>query len=441
MQIAVVGSGIAGLGASWCLSAEHEVTLYESESRLGGHSRTLEVDLAGSLVNVDTGFIVYNERNYPNLTELFKTLGVATSASDMSFGVSVGGGSFEYAGRVGGLFTKPRAVFSRRAWGILFGILRFRGEAGRLEACLMPDDVSVSRYLADRGFPTPFIEDYLLPLASAVWSATRNDARAMPAATFLQFLNNHGLIRVTDRPPWRTVAGGSRTYVDHLAKKITRIHTARRVTGVARNSEGVTISDSSGAQNRYDHVVFATHADTTLHILGDNASPAERRVLSRFGYDKNEVVLHTDESVMPTSRRAWSAWNVKETINDDGSEPVAVSYWMNRLQHLETDTNVFVTLNPGDSIRPASVIDRWSTMHPQFDLDAQRAQKELPSIQGVARVWFAGAYHGHGFHEDALQSGLTVAEALGSPPPWLGQIVPRSPAAHHSMPARKGDPL
>lgn len=434
MKVAVVGSGIAGLGAAWALSASHEVTLIEAEQRAGGHSRTLDVDINGSPVSVDTGFIVYNERNYPNLTNLLSTLAVPTVESDMSFAVSLGEGSLEYAGRAVGLFASTRSVWDRRIWSILGGIIRFRSEASQLRGARVPDGVDISTYLLSRGYSNAFIDHYLMPLASAVWSATRNDARAMPAESFLQFLDNHGLIRVTDRPQWRTVGGGSRTYVDRMIKEITRVHTSRPVRSIRRSGDGVTLVDASGISEDYHHVVLATHADMSLRLLGDGASEAERQTLSRFHYQTNEVVLHTDTSAMPRRRRVWSSWNAIERADDEAGHPVSVSYWMNRLQPIQTDTDVFVTLNPGETLGSGEILDRWTTTHPQFDLSACKGQQSIPTIQGSDRVWFAGAYLGHGFHEDGLQSGLTVAAALGSPAPWHSDIVPRSPAAIHAAP-------
>ena len=434
MRIGVIGSGIAGLGAAWALSPTHDVTLIEAESRPGGHSRTLDVDIDGSAVSVDTGFIVYNERNYPNLMNLLSTLAVPTVESDMSFAVSLEDGSFEYAGRASGLFSSIGSVLDRQIWSIVGGIVRFRSEAGQLQEGHVPDDVDIHTYLLARGYPAAFIDRYLMPLASAVWSGTRNDARAMPAESFLRFLDNHGLIRVTDRPQWRTVDGGSRAYVERIVKEITRVHTSRPVRAVRRSDVGVTVVDASGAAEEYDQIVLATHADVSLRLLGEGATEAERRVLSAFEYESNEVVLHTDASAMPRSRRVWSSWNAIERADDVGRHPVSVSYWMNRLQPLPTNTDVFVTLNPGNTVRDGEVLDRWTTTHPQFDLATRNAQLAVPDIQGADGVWYAGAYLGHGFHEDGLQSGLTVASALGSPAPWHDGIVPRSPAAIHAAP-------
>lgn len=437
MRIAVVGSGIAGIGASWALSQVHDVALFEAGDRVGGHSRTLDVDIDGVTIPVDTGFIVYNERNYPNLVRFFDALGVETEESDMSFAVSSEDGAVEYGGRAGAMFSRPGAILDRRIWDVVRGINRFRSEADRLDRGLVPDDVSIAEYLAHRGYPAGFGSYYLMPLASAVWSGTRNNAEDMPARTFLGFLNNHGLIRITDRPQWRTVTGGSRAYVRRAIKEVTSVHTDRAVASVRRGGTGVDVTDVHGVSETFDHVVFATHADVTLGILGEDASDEERRILSTFRYDRNEVVLHTDVSAMPRRRRVWSSWNGIERVDDDGSRPVSVSYWMNLLQNIDSDTDVIVTLNPGGSVDPSKVLDRWVTMHPQFDVATDRAQQEIPSIQGRDRIWFAGAHLGYGFHEDGLQSGLTVAAALGSPAPWHDDVVPVSTAAVHAAPARQ----
>jgi predicted NAD/FAD-binding protein len=436
MRIAVIGSGVAGIGASWALSATHDVTLFEANERVGGHSRTLEVEVDGTLMPVDTGFIVYNERNYPNLVNFFDVLGVETEDSDMSFAVSSQDGGVEYGGRLAAMFARPSSLLDKRIWDIVRGINRFRSERDRLERGLVPDDMSIADYLESRGYPEGFGTYYLLPLASAVWSGTRNNAEDMPARTFLGFLNNHGLISLVDRPQWRTVSGGSREYVDRAIKEITRVHTERGVAGVVRTGNGVEITDVYGDTETFDHVVFATHADVTLSILGEAATDEERRILSAFRYDINEVVLHTDRAAMPRSKRVWSAWNGIERTEDDGATPVSVSYWMNRLQNIDTDTDLIVTLNPGDSVDPSTVIDRWVTMHPQFDVRTDAAQADMPSIQGADRIWFAGAHLGYGFHEDGLQSGLTVAAALGSPAPWHDDIVPASTAAIHAQPSQ-----
>lgn len=427
MRIAIVGSGISGISAAWALSADHHVTLYEAADRFGGHSRTLDVEVGGREVSVDTGFIVFNRPNYPHLTSFFETLGIETYESDMSLSVSTFDRTLEYAGRASGMFPTVASVADRRRWNIVRGIRAFGSEQVRLGNGSIPHDISVGDYLEGRGYPLDFVELYLLPLASAVWSGTRNNVAQMSARTFLAFLDNHGLLSLKDRPQWRSVSGGARAYVERAVKEVTSPHVGRGVVSVRRTDGAVDVTDRFGTAESYDHIVFATHADTTLSILGDDASPTERENLAAFSYDRNEVVAHTDRSAMPSRRRVWSAWNAVQRTDDDGSQPVSVTYWMNRLQRLDTDTDIFVTLNPGLSLDPATVIDRWVTMHPQFSAATGRAQRGLNSIQGSNNTWFAGAHLGHGFHEDGIRSGMLVASALGSPPPW-GSATDRAAA-------------
>jgi predicted NAD/FAD-binding protein len=418
MRIAVIGSGIAGISSAWALSANNHVTLYESSDRFGGHSRTIDVETESSDVAVDTGFIVYNEPNYPNLTAFFDVLGVDTYDSEMSFAVSTDDRQLEYAGRASGMFPSLGSFAEMRRWNIVRGIRQFRSEQTMLENGSIPADITVGDYLTARLYPSDFLDLYLLPLASAVWSGTRNNVANMPAKTFLTFLDNHGLLSLRRRPQWRTVSGGSRSYVDRAVKEITAAHTGRAVAQVVRADSGILVTDRLGVTESYDHVVFATHADVALAILGSGATEAETGYLSAFDYDRNEVVLHTDASAMPSNRRVWSAWNAVQRGEDDGSTPVSVSYWMNRLQSLDTTTDLFVTLNPGGSLDDARVLDRWITSHPQFSIQSEAAQKEIAGIQGLNNTWFAGAHLGHGFHEDGIRSGVAVAAALGSPPPW-----------------------
>lgn len=432
MRIAVVGAGVTGLGAAWALSRRHEVTLYESGRDLGGHARTIDVEMGGRSVPVDTGFIVYNERNYPNLTALFDHLEVATEPSDMSFSAASVDGTFEYAGRISGLFAQKKNLVRPEMWEILRGMLRFRGEKRRLQQGAIDPSVSLAAYLLRRGYPEAFGSRYLLPLAAAVWSGAVDDVGAMPMGTFLRFLDNHGLVSLDDRPSWRTVSGGSREYVGRVAEPIKEILTSRPVRHVARRPDGVVIRDAADEIRRFDHVVMASHADVSLRLLGDGASWAERDVLSAFHYADNRAVVHRDVSLMPRRRSVWSSWNSLVGIGSD--RPVGVTYWMNRLQNLDPRFPVFVSLNP--VVEPDSdlVLDSVQYQHPQFDAVSARAQVRLGEIQGADRVWFCGAYAGHGFHEDGLQAGLTVAEALGSPAPWAHRISPVSPAARHAAP-------
>ncbi len=429
MDIAVVGSGITGIGAAWALSREHRVTVYEAAERAGGHTRTIDVDMGGSAVPVDTGFIVYNERNYPNLVRFFAALGIETMGSDMSFSVSDPKTGLEYAGSLSGILGNRANLLKPSMWSILWGIQHFTAEHDRLEAGEVPDDMSIGTYLEWRRYPSSFISHYLLPLAAAVWSGTGNDVARMPARTMLRFLSNHGLIRITDRPEWRTVRGGSRSYVRAALATVDELLLGRPVVGLDRRLDGVSIIDATGETRDFDQVVLATHADTTLRILGNSATSEERSIVGSFRYAPNRAVVHSDPDLMPRHRSAWASWNAHGAVTKEAESPVSVTYWMNRLQALPGDRQVFVSLNPTIEPRLEHIIDEVSFSHPQFDAKSTRAQHELGLIQGKHRTWFAGAYCGYGFHEDGLQAGLTVAAQLDAPAPWEGAITPRSSAA------------
>lgn len=423
----MIGGGIAGLSAAWLLARRHAVVVYEREPRLGGHSHTVDVAVPEGRVAVDTGFIVHNEVNYPNLVELFRCLGVATRPSDMSFAVSLDGGRFEYAGGgLAGLLAQPANVLRPAFWSMVAGIVRFYREAA---ADPGGPDETIAAYLADRAYPVAFAERHLIPMASAIWSAPAADAGGHPAAALIGFFEHHGLLRLSGRPRWRTVTGGSRAYVERLAAPFAAsARLGLPAARVARDAAGVTVIDGAGHADRFDHVVMATHADVSLGLLAD-ADEAERAVLGAFRYASNEAVLHTDPGAMPRRRRAWSSWNVVEDARDPG-RGVAVTYWMNRLQGLATATDVFVSLNPRRALDPARVIGRYRYDHPLYDVAAIRAQARLDGLQGRHRTWFCGAYAGAGFHEDGLRSGLAVAEALGGARrPWAEAPAISVPAA------------
>ena len=410
-RIAVIGSGISGLSAAWLLSKKHRVTLFEAEERLGGHSHT--VDAAGT--PVDTGFIVYNEVTYPNLTALFGHLGVLTRASNMSFAVSLDDGRLEYGGTDwASLLAQKTNVLRPRFWRMLRDLTRFYREAPRDAALL--GTLSLDDYLKRANYGAAFRDDHLYPMAAAIWSTPAADIGRYPASSFIRFCETHGLLNIADRPVWRTVVGGSRCYVRALAASISEMRTGQPVQAIRRTASGIEVVEADGTVHSFDDVVIAAHADDALRLLAD-PSVEERRLLGAFRYGDNEAVLHIDPTLMPRRRRVWSSWNY--LTGAGGAPKPAVTYWMSRLQGIDPAKPLFVPLNPHREPAPASVFARIGYRHPMFDARAIEAQRDLWSLQGVRNTWFCGAYFGAGFHEDGLQAGLAVAESLGGTRrPW-----------------------
>jgi predicted NAD/FAD-binding protein len=408
-RIAVIGTGISGMSAAWLLSQRHDVTIYERDGRLGGHSNTVEVRTPDGIVPVDTGFIVYNEKTYPNLTALFAHLNVPTLASDMSFAVSLEDGELEYSGTsLNGLFAQRSNLFRPRFWSMLNDLWRFYREAPR-DLSSLDDLSSLEQYLDAGCYGEVFRSDHLLPMAAAIWSASPSQMLQYPAASFIRFHDNHGLLQLRNRPPWRTVAGGSRTYVDALTHRFSDgIRLARGVAAIRRHQDGVEVRDRGGHSDHFDDVIVAAHADQALALL-EQPTAEERSLLGAFRYSQNRAVLHGDPVLMPQRKAAWASWNY---IGGRAStEHPTVTYWMNALQQLPTAQNLFVTLNP--VAEPKQILHEEHYDHPIFDAAAMRAQRRLWSLQGQDRIWFCGSYFGAGFHEDGLQSGLAAAEALG----------------------------
>ena len=414
LKIAVVGQGIAGMSAAWLLAKRHNVTVYEAENRFGGHSHTVDAPGADGPIPVDTGFIVYNEANYPNLVALFEHLGVPTKDSDMSFGVSLDNGALEYASTdFSTLFAQPRNLIRPRFWSMLNDLVRFYREAPTHACALDARMTSLGDYLGEEGYSRAFQDDHILPQAAAIWSSSVKAIRDLPAAAFIRFCENHGLLQILDRPLWRTVDGGSRAYVSRLTAAIAETaRLGRAVISIRRTPDGAFVRDVTGAVERFDHVVLATHADQGLRLLED-PTPQERALMGSFSYTRNVAVLHSDESFMPRRRKAWSSWNYIGNTGGTSERELCVTYWMNLLQDLPRETPLFVTLNPFREPDPAKVIRTEIYEHPLFDATAMRAQKEVWSLQGQENTWWCGAYLGAGFHEDGLQAGLAVAEALG----------------------------
>ncbi len=428
-RIAVVGAGVAGLSAAWLLSQRHDVTLFDQNGYLGGHSNTVEVTTERGPIAVDTGFIVYNALNYPNLVQLFAHLGVATEASDMSFAVTLRNGELEYAGtNIAGLFAQASNLARPRFWRMLRDLHRFYRAAQSYRAEAVRDRLSIGALLDRHGYSVAFRDDHLMPMAGAIWSATDAQIAAYPATAFIDFFANHGLIQYSNRPQWRTVVGGSREYVRRLVAGVSGGAQVRaRVIGIARGPDGVQIGLADGRSLAFDHVVIAAHADQALGLL-DQPDAEEVRLLGAFRYSRNRAVLHRDPGLMPRRRAAWASWNYLSS-----PDALAVTYWMNRLQPLKTRQQLFVTLNPPSE--PRSVEREFIYEHPLFDLAALDAQRELVKLQGVRRTWFCGSYFGYGFHEDALEAGLWVAEALGGVRrPW--QLA--QPSSRTGLPAVEG---
>ena len=404
LKIAVVGSGIAALSCAWLLSRRHKVTVYEKAERLGGHSNTVMAQTTSGSVAVDTGFICFNDATYPNLIAMFDHLGVPARETDMSFAVSVEDGGFEYAAP--GLFAQKRNIVRPRFWSMLGEVLRFYRQAPDDLKAINDPDLTLGQYLDKAGYSAAFRDDHLLPMAAAIWSSPAHTLMDYPAEAFIRFCGNHGLLKLIGRPLWRTVVGGSRVYVEKLARGLEDVRLNRSVVSVRRSDDGVWIQDSHGHTEQFDHVVIGSHADQALAML---AAPTaqEKDVLGAFRYSRNLTVLHTDVSLMPKRKKAWASWNY---IGSD--KGLCVTYWMNRLQGLPGQ-NLFVTLNPPRPPKPDTLLRSELYEHPIFDPAALKAQKQLWSLQGQGGVWFCGAHFGAGFHEDGLQSGLAVAEQLG----------------------------
>ncbi len=426
-RVAVVGSGISGLAAAHRLAGEAQVSLFEAGAWFGGHTHTVDVTLDGVTHGVDTGFLVFNHRTYPNLVRLFETLGVETAPSDMSF--SVQAGALEWSGAdLNGVFAQRANLLKPRFLGMLAEILRFNRLTTAIATRNAEQELQepIGTFLDRHRFGAAFREWYFLPMIGCIWSCPTDQMLRFPIATMIRFCHNHGLIQVADRPQWHTVRGGAKHYVHKLLERIPDARLATPVREVRRlppgqGGAGVLVSTDAGPE-RFDEVVLACHSDQALALLAD-ATPGERAVLGAIRYHGNRAVLHTDTSVMPRQRRAWAAWNY-ERADSLGREQAAVClhYWINRLQPLPWSTPVVVSLNPARPIDPARVIGEWDYGHPVFDLAAIEAQRRLPQIQGRAHTWFCGAWTRYGFHEDGLSSALEVAAALRAR--WAGAPAP-----------------
>ncbi len=429
MRIAVIGSGISGLASAWLLSREHEVVLFEASHYLGGHTHTHDIELRGRNYSVDTGFIVFNHAHYPLLSRLFEELGVESQATTMSFSVHAEASGLEYnATDLDGLFCQRRNLLSPRFLGMVRDLMRFYREA---PALLETSDAgpAIGDYLAEHRYGAAFRDEHLVPMASALWSSPSSQILSFPARYLVQFMANHQMLQLGDRPQWRVVRGGSSKYVEALrARWSVKERLNCPVRAIHRDAEGVQV-DSAVGRERFDQVVLACHSDQALALLAD-ADPRERAILAAIPYQQNDTVLHTDARLLPRNRKAWAAWNV--WLPGDPVQACTVSYCMNLLQGIQSPDPLVVTLNRSDAIDPARMLRRMRYHHPVYSHASVAAQARKAEIQGCNRTWFAGAYWGWGFHEDGIRSAVDVAEGLGVG--WRGHA---QAAASLRMPAKR----
>jgi predicted NAD/FAD-binding protein len=412
MLIAVVGSGISGMGAAYYLSRRHQVFLFEKGPRIGGHTHTVAVESSQGPLAVDTGFIVHNDRTYPNLIKLFSELGVETQPSDMSFAVVFQRSGYEYSSRgLNGFFAQRANVVRLDHYRLLRQILRFNREAPKLLDNPAAATMTLGDVMEQGRYPALFTERYLYPMASAVWSMSTDEIRRFPALTLLRFFDNHGMLGVNTHPKWKVIRGGSHSYIPPItAPYQERIYTDADIRSVARDETGVTLHFRNRPSMRFDHVVFACHGNQILPLL-EAPTDDERDVLGRFTTSRNEVCLHTDSRLLPKRPRARAAWNYR--LSPDPGAGATVTYHMNRLQSLAVPEDYCVTLNANRSIDPAKVLRRMVYYHPLYNSGAVQAQTRWSDISGCNRTHFCGAYWFYGFHEDGLNSALRVARALG----------------------------
>lgn len=412
MKIAIVGSGIAGLTCAYLLQRQHQITLFEASDWVGGHTHTVDVEVQGQPFAIDTGFIVFNDWTYPNFIRLLDQLGVASQPTEMSFSVHDPASGSEYNGNnLNSLFAQRSNLLRPAFWGMLRDILRFNREAQfDLAEQHIAADLTLGQYLQQRGYGQRFIDHYIVPMGAAIWSMSLADMLQFPLQFFVRFFKNHGLLSVSDRPQWRVISGGSRSYVAPLSAGFAEhIRLNCPVQRVERDADGVTLHSAAGVE-RFDKVVFACHSDQALALLA-TPSAAERDILGALRYADNDVVLHTDTRLLPERPLAWASWNYR--LGGPVSQPAAVTYNMNILQGIRSATTFCVSLNQTDAIDPARILGRYRYAHPQYSLDGLRAQARWQELLGAQHSYYCGAYWANGFHEDGVVSALRVAEAFG----------------------------
>jgi len=417
MKIAVIGSGISGMTVGHLLALNHEVHLFESDNRLGGHTHTHEVKVDSGTYNIDTGFIVHNNKNYTLFLKLLNKLGVKTQKSEMSFSVKVEKNGLEYNGStINSLFSQRKNFLNINFYKMILDIVKFNKKATEyyLKNPNFDENKTLEEYLLENGYSDEFIESYIIPMGAAIWSAGREEMRHFPFGFFVRFFHHHGMLTIDDRPEWRTLIGGSKNYIGPLTKNFSQnIHLSTPVQSVRRTDKSIiveTLFEGIQTEMEFDQVVFATHADTTLRILS-NANADEHQVLSGFSYRPNDVILHTDTSILPKKVLAHAAWNY--FVPKHQRERVAITYHMNILQSIQSPETFLVSLNMDDLIDPKKVLKKISYSHPVYSLNSVKSQSQWDKISGLDRIHFCGAYWGNGFHEDGVKSAVKVAECFG----------------------------
>lgn len=409
-RIAIIGAGVSGLVAAYLLHQKHDVVVFEAGDYIGGHTNTIDVETPDGTIPVDTGFIVFNERNYPLFCRLLSQLGVESQPSEMSFSVSCEKSGLEYNGSsINQLFAKRSNILSLTHWKMLRDIMRFNRNAEMLYDS--GRSTTVEEYVREHRFSSAFLENYLIPIGASIWSCPSGTFRSFPIRFVIDFLRNHGMLQISDRPQWRVIKGGSKQYIEPLTRSFReQIHLRTPVQRIERYADRVDVHLKEGESERFDHVVLACHSDQALRMLVQ-PSKLEHELLGAFPYQANETVLHTDEALLPKCRRAWGSWNYR--IRSDDSDVVAITYHMNMLQSISSRTQYCVTLNETGRINPDKVVKRFLYHHPIFTLERDAAQERHAEVIGPNRTSFCGAYWGYGFHEDGVRSAVRVAEHFG----------------------------
>ncbi len=418
-KIAIIGSGISGMAAAWLLRKKYQITLFEQNDYIGGHSNTVDINYNGKNIAVDTGFIVYNNQTYPHLTQLFSELQVEITKSNMSFGVSVDNGKIEYSGNnLAGLFAQKKNIADWKFWKMLKDIVIFNKKAAQILDNPEFDNLTLREFLDHLKMGEYFRKYYILPMSGAIWSCSLKQIENYPVKSFVRFFKNHGLLTIFNQPQWYSVKNGSREYVKLLTKDFQdQIQIKNKIVKIKKQPQGLVVIDDQNNQQSFDKIVIAAHANQALEMLDLSENDLRHKILSNFKYQKNLAILHKDQNLMPKKRAAWASWVYLSEKNSENNL-ISLTYWMNLLQNIDHNYPLFVTLNPGREIRSQDIFKSFEYHHPLFDQNAVKAQKNLPEIQGIDDIYFCGAYHNYGFHEDGLKSAIDVANLLNVKAPW-----------------------